>query len=724
MVAALLIFFLGAAAYSVFVVFHRPSIPALDVYAQFVPNILHAIQGFWDGGKGLLWNPFQACGRPFFANPIIGVLYPPHLLFLFLDVNTAVHIVLIFNMVVGAIGMFLLCREIGLGWLAAVAGAVVFELGNPMIELTSWSPTHNGPWTWIPWVMLCCERLLRAPTPHAVVGLAFAVALELLPGFVLITALTYQLIALRVGFELVARRGEHPWRSAAAIAAGLALGPLLVAIQLVPAAELAMHSSRVTAFGWELLRPRSLANLISSIVERGPPAPLLVVPLLLVAIAPFVPAKRGLAGLAYFYLAVGVLHCVLALGPATPLYDWYTELPMVKQTVRVHLRLFWVASFSLSLLTAFAIEWVAESVHSPTHRRVGPVLVGAAAVALYFLTPGGLRAAELAVLLVTFAAFLVAVLAPQVRRYAAWTIVAAITVNLIAVPMRWPGSLLPSADILWRHADAFAAIDQQLTPQDRVWLIPSLVHAVNLKLTDKTSTILRVPNIGDYEALLDQRFHTYYLNMRFLDDQSRAFQRLLDLMSVRYIIASPTADAPEAGMRISPVLIKAPDLRGYLNDSAFHRARFVPRIEVERNPAVLLDRLANGNDDLAEVALVEELPPSGFTGVAGSHRGATGFLTNDPEHLSVLVDAPERGFLVLSDLYSPGWRASVDGADVPILRANYTFRLIEVPAGRFTVDFRYRPMSVLIGAILSALGLAVVVGLSIWGRRNSRPSAT
>jgi uncharacterized membrane protein YfhO len=60
----------------------------------------------------------------------------------------------------------------------------------------------------------------------------------------------------------------------------------------------------------------------------------------------------------------------------------------------------------------------------------------------------------------------------------------------------------------------------------------------------------------------------------------------------------------------------------------------------------------------------------------------------------------------------------VNGEDVAILRANYTFRLVEVPAGTSTVEFRYRPMSVLIGAILSVLGLVVVVAVLISQRRK------
>jgi hypothetical protein len=48
---------------------------------------------------------------------------------------------------------------------------------------------QNGPWAWLPWALLFCELLLRAPT-DATVGLAVVLTLELLPGWVLITALT------------------------------------------------------------------------------------------------------------------------------------------------------------------------------------------------------------------------------------------------------------------------------------------------------------------------------------------------------------------------------------------------------------------------------------------------------------------------------------------------------------------------------------------------------
>src|SRR5206468_4875008 len=123
--ALAILVFAVAAAYVVLVELHRPALfPAFDVYIYFIPNKLHAVYSMWHGGKGLLWNPYQACGEPFFANPAMGLLYPPHLLFLVLEPNAAVHAVLIVNLVIGALGMLLLARASGLGALAALTGAL------------------------------------------------------------------------------------------------------------------------------------------------------------------------------------------------------------------------------------------------------------------------------------------------------------------------------------------------------------------------------------------------------------------------------------------------------------------------------------------------------------------------------------------------------------------------------------------------------------------------
>ena len=56
------------------------------------------------------------------------------------------------------------------------------------------------------------------------------------------------------------------------------------------------------------------------------------------------------------------------------------------------------------------------------------------------------------------------------------------------------------------------------------------------------------------------------------------------------------------------------------------------------------------------------------------------------------VDSPDGGWVVLNDVWQAWWRATVDGRERPVLRANVLFRAVEVPPGRHTVDFAFRPL--------------------------------
>jgi uncharacterized membrane protein YfhO len=65
--------------------------------------------------------------------------------------------------------------------------------------------------------------------------------------------------------------------------------------------------------------------------------------------------------------------------------------------------------------------------------------------------------------------------------------------------------------------------------------------------------------------------------------------------------------------------------------------------------------------------------------------------------------------LVLSENHYPGWRAYVDGRFVDTLRVDYNLRGVVLEAGEHSVDFVYRPKSVLLGIVISLL-TALVLG--------------
>jgi hypothetical protein len=457
----------------------------------------------------------------------------------------------------------------------------------------------------------------------------------------------------------------------------------------------------------------------------------MVVPLLLAGIAPFISPRRRLA---MFYAAVGVLFGVLAFGNATPLFALYAQLPPGAATFRYANRLFWLTGLSLAMLSAVTVDAVTRRDESHGSGWTGPVLGAVLGVALIAFTPGGLRWPEAIAVVGAVAALWVAAAIPRLAAAAAVVVVAALALSVIAVPFRYSGGLVWTVEAYWRHAEALTRLAPPLSSQDRVFIVSDLRSLSAFDLMQKTATILRVPDIHDYDALLGRRHVEYITTMwhgmpiNHLDDlygrhtvKGGFRARLLDLAAVRYVVSPPSDPVLAWGLDLPAVPTGDAGLHVFRNDRALSRARYVPRIEVVPDRSVLLNRLAYGSDDLAQVAFVEEPMPSGFSAEdplpAGG--GSARFLRDDPEHLVIEVDAPARGFLVLADQYFPGWRATVNGASAPIQRVNQMFRLVEVPAGVSRVEFRYRPTSVAVGAALSFVSLGAV-GVVLWGGRRRR----
>jgi hypothetical protein len=78
----------------------------------------------------------------------------------------------------------------------------------------------------------------------------------------------------------------------------------------------------------------------------------------------------------------------------------------------------------------------------------------------------------------------------------------------------------------------------------------------------------------------------------------------------------------------------------------------------------------------------------------------------DAQHtnLSLRTTSTENGFLVVSDLFYPGWYAAIDGEETEIFAANLAQRAVYLPKGNHSVTFSYRPASFKIGLIISAAG--------------------
>src|SRR5262249_9664089 len=124
------------------------------------------------------------------------------------------------------------------------------------------------------------------------------------------------------------------------------------------------------------------------------------------------------------------------------------------------------------------------------------------------------------------------------------------------------------------------------------------------------------------------------------------------------------------------------------------RARLVHRAIGAADEETSFARTVDPERDFLHTAVIETAEP--LPALAEPPAAAT-------ESVAVVGDLPERveiaatlaapGLLVLTDTWYPGWSATVDGAPAPILRADYGFRAVALPAGEHRVVFLYAPGS-------------------------------
>jgi hypothetical protein len=79
----------------------------------------------------------------------------------------------------------------------------------------------------------------------------------------------------------------------------------------------------------------------------------------------------------------------------------------------------------------------------------------------------------------------------------------------------------------------------------------------------------------------------------------------------------------------------------------------------------------------------------------------------------VVIEAYSKqgGLLVLADTFYPGWTATIDNVETPLMRVNLMHRGVLVPPGKQTVTFRYQTWTVRWGITLSVMGFLSLVSL-------------
>ncbi len=681
-----------------------------------------------------LWNPYIFGGAPFVGDIQTALFYPPNLLVYFLSnplTYRDLELLAVLHFYIAGAGMYALLRYAplrengrGLRRLAALAGALAFEFSDLFI-------THFGNLNliaaaaWLPFAFLFFMRALetsddappfaprmifkeRAALRDAILGGVF-LALAFFAGHIQPYLFSVLALALYAGFVSLTQRAR--WKRAVillGVTMAVALG--LNAATFLPAFELARLSVR-SAFTYADAAQYSLPplELVGILVpgffgrgaenawgpwQRVEAGYLGVLPLFLAASALW--ARRTRKTIYFALLAfVGLL---LALGGYTILHGWLFQFAPGFGQLRAPARFVFLFDFGLAALAAIGLDALLARDDATRQKiRVGlkyaawgvlfvALVSGALALGILILGQGQdpalfQRIANAANAL----AFFILLLALSLALFAAWT-------RDGLSPRAWGGLAIAliAFDLFSLGANVDVGISDPTLGYQRADVVAFLKTNLGLARIDSRTDVegLWRPDTGLLYGLQDvygdnplvlNSFNAYWDNLGGRD--SAAYQAL----NVKYVLARRGTPLPEN-------FVHAFDGGGGItvweNKTAAPRAWFVT------NPP----RAENGID---VTGLPYNAEPVAITGYG-------------PNEIVMQVNAPEDGYIILSEVDAPGWKAFVDGQETAIVRANNLLRAFAVRAGEHYARMTYEPQSFQLGALISGLTLLLLVVLGLF----------
>jgi Bacterial membrane protein YfhO len=729
--------------------------PALEATRRALPDVP-------------LWDPYILGGRSFLGDPQSAVLSPFSAPSYGLPFWDSLAVAAALKLFVAAFGAFLLGRALGMRFGGALLSGLVFGFSLWAVTWVSWP--HMSVWAFLPWLCLLAEACVRRPGPLPFAGLAAVVGLQFVGGHpasslqVLLVLALFWLVRTLADRGLRERRG---WRLLTLFGAVLT-GTALAAVALVPFVELLAHSSDATARAdaSELLhqpsryllgvflpdywgRKASALQFGTGLEERA--YYVAALPLMLAAVALAVTsALRRVA------VALTGAACLSIAAGLPPLYDLVVALPGFDSANNGRFAV--ITVLCLAVLAGWGLDELAGGRALPRRRVVVGVATGLLALPLLIAAVDhefGRKALGQA-LKVAFVLEDPPPRNPPVVKLAAvveWALLGGAALLLIWLRLRGRvGAAAFTAMALGLVAlDLFRAglgynpaipeshAVQPVTPALRYLQERQPARFSALRITDTLALAYpmppnvamryRIQDARGYVIPTEERYFSlwrdvvhrgegcYYLFCTQEPPANERSYRALALLGVRYLLQHPD-DPPAAGL--TPVY-DGPDARIYRNPAALPRAFLVDR-QVVADGADAARETVTARGFPVRAAAVTERPLRGLaTGGSGTvSPGSARVADYKAERVVVDTDARRPALLVLTDNWFPGWKARVDGRDVPVERVDYLIRGVAVPAGRHRVEFRYQPASWRIGWIVSLVALLAIVAVALLGWRAAR----
>jgi len=717
-----------------------------DVVGTYYPWVTLA-RRLLHSGTFPAWNPYAFAGTPLFANAQLAWLSPFSLPLWILPFNYALGLTAALKLWVAGFGTYLFCRELRLGFWAALLAAVGFAFCTFNVVWLSFGIFVSVA-ALLPWALWLTERIVRRG--RAIDALALTAVVAVIqsgghPGTQVHVLFAVALYALMRVLAVAGGDRSARLRALGLVGAAVALGTLILAVVLVPAQE-AAHGT----FGAALRRngaPTLSDSQISTSALRtalfpewwGRPSEHWTerafkfregtlyagtIALVLAALALVSPGRWRVKAPLALLGALGPL--VLVRAP--PVYGVVVHLPLLDAVQDQ--RMILLFQFAVVVLAAFGLEAALAAPRSWRWPAVVALALLAGVVAAFTTgagaTLGGvarqmLRRADAGVepvsaqtvalasvgwwLLLTLAvggALALARLRPRRSGVAAAAIVLLLAVDLLHSAHGW-NPMRPASDVIPRptgaiaymraHRDAGRIAGVGITIQTD-W--PTMYGLADVRGRDAPQPSLEFAHlwlaVDALEVATVRRFDAATVNV-------------LGLLGARWLLAHPEVDLTRPDVKVA---YSGPDAAVFENARAVRRAFVPPRVLVAGDEYHALRRIFDRRFDPRRAVVVRR---DQLGGVRVPRAGAGVVRVEREQNDRVLLEArlQRPSVVVLDDQLTPGWSVRVDGRRADAIKVDAVLRGVSVPAGRHQIAWSYRVPGLRFGALLSLLGLALVL---------------
>jgi hypothetical protein len=242
--------------------------------------------------------------------------------------------------------------------------------------------------------------------------------------------------------------------------------------------------------------------------------------------------------------------------------------------------------------------------------------------------------------------------------------------------------------------ERFLRFDTFSPGEDWIVLRNSLLPNVNM--------IDKIASANNYDPLVPARFAQWMEFINRLEDQEMI--PYLQMMGV--------------GIKQSVVPNSQENIHFKIIEGG-ERVHWFPCVMFVNDINEVWERLSANSLDLENKVIVEKSSETDSEQCISSEKGQVILIKESQKELVINVNAPIEGWLLLSDIWYPGWKVRLDDQLVEMYPANGLFRAVKVPSGNHEVIFIYQPLSFRVGLWITVFSIFAFVILFLFSFRKN-----